>query len=69
MCFKKPSMPAVEQVDPEAQQREIYAKAAARAARDQTALRQRRSRSALAAGQGTALGMYGGGNRSLGGGQ
>lgn len=67
MCFKAPSLPAVEHVDPEAQQRDIDAKAEARARRDQVATRQRRRRSALSTGQGTALGLYGGGSRSLGG--
>lgn len=62
-------MPAVEQIDTEAQQREIDAKAEARARRDTTTQRQRRTRSALDVGRGTALGLYGGGSRSLGGGQ
>lgn len=67
MCFKAPSMPAVEQIDTEAQQRQIDAQAQARAQRDTAAQRSRRRRSALDVGRGTALGLYGGGSNTLGG--
>lgn len=70
MCFKARAPKLPDTPDPEAQQREAAAKAAQEGAAQTQDMRRRRGASSLqtaSRASGTALGLYGGGNKRLGG--
>ena len=68
MCFKSPTMPTVEKVDVEKQQRDAEVKASQSSQRSAAERRKRQRRStSISQGAGNALTLYGGGAKALGG--